>query len=727
MNQDLISIKDYLNQKGIKYTEANGELITDCVFCEKPKHLYFNVSTSQYDCKVCGQQGNIITLAKHFGDEIKSLKSGYQNKPVVKKGRVKIDSSSVERYHNQLPDRIRNYLNQRGITDDLISQYKLGYGKFYGKPWIIIPIKDEYGEYSFLKLRKDPSDETSPDKYKFYPIGSEAELFNQEALDSNDMIVICEGEFDCLILQSYGIPAITSTAGANTFKKEWFEILKPIKKIYICFDRDDAGERGSLKLVGMLEENMIGEDVYKIDLPNRMLDGKDITDYFTKHDGNVDEFFNSAERVGGRVKIDTSKFSPLSSTDLTEILGLTIKKDEENKLVTFLCELCAYTENSQFNISFNAPSSTGKSYIPTEIARLFPEIDVKEIGYCSPTAFFHDVGVINKDRGGYEVDLSRKIMIFLDQPHMMLLERLRPLLSHDKKEMTIKITDKAQKGGLKTKTIFLKGFPAVIFCSAGLVIDEQEGTRFLLLSPETNQEKIHGGISEKINKECDNQKYKEWLEGNPGRILLRERILAIRNEMVDDIKISSPESIKKIFLDNKTLLKPRHQRDIGRLISIIKAFALLNLWFRDREGNNIIANEDDIKEAMKIWGKISESQEYNLPPYVYDLYKEVILPAYRNKNTDEHGFPNGFEEGLTKQDIFNWHFKVYGRNLEDFKLRMHIIPMLETAGLISQEPDQKDKRRILTFPTAPLIAESLDNIVNDTGEENNNSQVQKTS
>ena len=85
-------------------------------------------------------------------------------------------------------------------------------------------------------------------------------------------------------------------------------------------------------------------------------------------------------------------FEPMSSRELIDTLGLTIKRDEENKLVTFLCQLSAYTKDSQFNISFNAPSSTGKSYIPTEISRLFPKEDVIEVGYCSPTAFFHDVG-----------------------------------------------------------------------------------------------------------------------------------------------------------------------------------------------------------------------------------------------------------------------------------------------------------------------------------------------
>src|SRR3989344_4249677 len=115
--------------------------------------------------------------------------------------------------------------------------------------------------------------------------------------------------------------------------------------------------------------------------------------------------------------IDTSQFKPISTTELIKILGLTIKRDEINKLLTFLAELSAYTE-----------------------------------------------------------DLSRKILIFLDQPHTMLLQHLRPMLSHDKKEIRLKITDKSQKAGLKTKNIYLKGFPTVIFCTAGLNLDEQEAT-----------------------------------------------------------------------------------------------------------------------------------------------------------------------------------------------------------------------------------------------------------
>jgi len=410
-------------------------------------------------------------------------------------------------------------------------------------------------------------------------------------------------------------------------------------------------------------------------------------------------------------KIDVSQFKPLSSQELAEILGLTIKQDEENKIVTFLCELSAYTENAQFNISFNAPSSTGKSYIPTEIARLFPEEDVMELAYCSPTAFFHDVGKYDKEKDGYTVDLSRKILIFLDQPHTLLLQHLRPLLSHDKKEISLKITDKTQKYGMKTKNILLKGYPAVIFCTAELLINEQEATRFLLLSPEINQEKIRQGISESIRKEADNENYRDWLEENPKRKLLKERIRAIKLENIREIKIAGYKKIEERFLSENKMLKPRHQRDIKRLVSIIKSFALINLWWREKNDTTITADEDDIEQAFKIWDAISISQELNLPPYIYNLYQEVILKAWNDKNGNgSEGFVEAMLLGLSRQELLQKHFEVYGRMLDTNQLRQQILPMLEIAGLIVQEADQNDKRKILIYPTIPLtISEEQNN------------------
>ena len=255
---------------------------------------------------------------------------------------------------------------------------------------------------------------------------------------------------------------------------------------------------------------------------------------------------------------------------------------------------------------------------------------------------------------------------------------------------------------MKTKNVLLKGYPAVIFCTAGLRIAEQEATRFLLLSPEVNHEKIRQGILESIKKEADAESYKSWLDENPERKLLKERIRAIKLEGIREIKIASHQKVIDRFLSENKVLKPRHQRDIKRLASLIKSFALINLWWRDRNGTTITANEDDIEQAFKIWDAISISQELNLPPYIYNLYQEVILKAWNDKNSNrDEGFAETMGElGLSRQELLQKHFEVYGRMLDTNQLRQQILPMLETAGLIVQEADPSDKRKILIYPTA---------------------------
>ncbi|MCR4334453.1 MAG: toprim domain-containing protein [Patescibacteria group bacterium] len=693
MNLTNITIKEYLIGKGIPFRESGKELIVKCFFndCDRDSkgneaHLYFSIDTGQYDCKKCGEKGNLITLAKYFGDtEPKSRKINTFN------------TELVEKCHQELPPHIREYLRKRGLTDAVIDAYKLGYGQFYRKSWITIPIKDIYGNYSFFKLRMDPV--FGNDKIT-YPKGAEAQLYDWDNLTKPSIsLVICEGELDRLLLLSKNVPTITSTHGAMTFKDEWVEKIRKDNKIYICFDKDDAGRKGSERVAKILES--IGCEIHIITLPEEVGEAGDITDYFIKLNGSVDDLFGKYAKPYPE-KIDITQFAPMSSTQLLDTLGLTIKYDAENKLATFLCELSAYTESSQFNISYNAPSSTGKSYIPTEIARLFPQDDVMEIAYCSPTAFFHDVGQYDKDKNSYLVDLSHKILIFLDQPHNELLARLRPLLSHDKKEIAIKITDKTQKNGTKTKNILLRGYPSVIFCTAGLRIDEQEATRFLLLSPEVSQDKIQQGISAIIRKEADSESFVSWLEENPDRALLKERIRAIKLENIKEINIVSPEKISERFLNKNKTLKPRHQRDIKRLLSLIKSFAMLNVWWRERDGSTITANKNDVNDAFKLWDKISVSQELNLPPYIYNLYKEVILPAWEAKNNSRN---ETFEEltgklGLSRQEVLEKHFAVYGRMLDGHQLRQQILPMLETAGLIVQEQDPNDKRKMMIFPSS---------------------------
>ncbi|MDD4940493.1 MAG: hypothetical protein PHE65_01140 [Candidatus Omnitrophica bacterium] len=384
-------------------------------------------------------------------------------------------------------------------------------------------------------------------------------------------------------------------------------------------------------------------------------------------------------------------YPPITTDELLQVLGLTIKSDEANKVITFLGLLSAYTEDSQFNIAFNAPSATGKTYIPLEIAALFPNEDVWTGGYCSPTAFFHEIGDENEN-GQIVVEFKGRILIFLDMPNPQVVQKLRPVLSHDTREISVKVTDKKKSEGLRTKNVVMVGFPVVVFCSAGLRFDEQEATRFFLLSPEVSQEKIRAAVYEKVRKEAHPEGYRVALESNPARAALRQRIAAIKEEDITEIMIPCHEAVRDGFLEDRKLLKPRDARDVGKVLALTKVFALLNLWDRPRDGSVISANEEDVANAFRLWEVIRKPQELNLPPYVYDMYINIILPMLK-------GQP--FQSGIYRQEIMRKHYEVYERSLPEWQLRREILPALEQASLIIQEPDPNDRRK--TIIKAPEI------------------------
>ena len=405
-------------------------------------------------------------------------------------------------------------------------------------------------------------------------------------LKNNDIseggyVVICEGEFDQMMLTQAGIMAITSTTGATNFKEEWITKLEAVPKIYICLDNDEAGEKGTERIINLLSLRYPTKHIHHIRLPKILQDKKmkDISDYFLAG-GTVDDLMG---RYNEQTSMDMSRFLPMTTTDILRILGLTIKKDDLNKVVVFLAMLSAFTEDSQFNILLSAPSASGKSYIPLEIAKLFPQENIMELLYVSQNAFFHENGEYDKEKNEIHIHLERKIIIFIDQPCTELLGRLRPLLSHDRKCLTSKITDKTGKGGNKTKTVVIHGYPVAIFCTASSKIDEQEATRFFVISPETTQEKLSESICAKIRSGTERHVFQKTIDNNPERNLLKERIQMIRDAHIDHIELSDGDAVRNIFLSDKQYLRPRDQRDIDRFMGIIKMSALLNLPFRQRE------------------------------------------------------------------------------------------------------------------------------------------------
>jgi hypothetical protein len=696
------TIKEYLEFKNIPFTESNGELVVKCIFsnCDidsvgNTGHLYFDADTGMYQCKKCDAKGNLITLQKHFGD-VDDIKEE------PKRNVRTVTPAMVDKCHEMLPDEIIKYLNLRGISDEIIKSHKIGYMLQYGTCWIAIPIKDINGNYSFFKLRQDPN---CGDKKMTWPSSSsdsevEAQIYDWESLImATGKVLIAEGEMDALLMKSNGVQCISGTHGAGTTKDNWMEHFNPGLEYYICYDNDNAGRTGALNMASKLLKNGC-KNISIVTLPEEVEEKGDLGDYVVRLGLPIDDLFTKYAKSYPE-KVDTSEFEEIDIQDVCKVLDATIKKDDENKIVTFISMLTTYTDDSQMNIFFNAPSSTGKSHIPLSVVDLFPKEDIITLAYCSPTAFFHEQGLYNKEKNEIVVDLSKKILIFTDMPDQALISRLRPLLSHDEKESRLKITDKAQKGGNKTKNIVLLGFPSVYFCSAEMRIDEQESTRFLMLSPSIEHEKIYQGIKQSIIKASDSKKFNDDLNSDPNRILLKNRILGIKQENISDVKIPDTDYLEKLYLKEGASVRPRQQRDIKKVISIIKGFALLNVWFIESSGDYILATKKDIDDGFNLWNKISYGQDFGLAPYLFEIYSKIIMVLWNEPGDDNLSRLLGGEgkrHSITRVEILKKHFEIYKTPLGMQKLRQQILPQLEQVGLIVQERSTEDNREMVVIP-----------------------------
>ncbi len=386
-------------------------------------------------------------------------------------------------------------------------------------------------------------------------------------------------------------------------------------------------------------------------------------------------------------------FAEMTLDDVAKVLSLTIKDDDGNKKIVFLAMLSAYTDKSQINVSLNAPSSTGKTYLATQIAKLFPAEDKIERSGASPTSFFYGEGVEDKERKAKIVSLRRKILIFYEQPNPALQEKLRVLLSHDSREVIHSLTNK--KGARnQVDMIIIEGFPATVFCSANMVLDEQETTRAILVSPESTEAKLKQAIHLQARRGSNEDEFDEWLESRPERAELMKRIVAIRDEHVDEIIIEDPDKIEQRFIKQLQALQPRHQRDMSHLQQLIKAIALLNVWHRRRSDGAVVASESDIDAAFKLWGDFFESQNLNLPPAVMSIYKKYVLPAYFEKfkqGNEKMKHAMAMEQvGITPNEVSAYYVSQEGSVLNGDHLNKQILPQLERAGVITRKKPQKE-------------------------------------
>jgi DNA primase len=193
----------------------------------------------------------------------------------------------VNSYHEALPERIGQYLNGRGIHDEILELHLIG----WDNQRITIPIFNRDGQLSYLKLAKDPEDLSGSPKM-LVPPGAATELYGWERVRAKTcQIIICEGEFDRLVLEGQGFAAVTSTGGAGVFRPEWADAFREIPEVYVCFDQDEPGRRGAERVARLIPQAKV------VELPIEVGVGGDITDYFARLGQTREDFMQLLEHA----------------------------------------------------------------------------------------------------------------------------------------------------------------------------------------------------------------------------------------------------------------------------------------------------------------------------------------------------------------------------------------------------------------------------------------------
>lgn len=147
-----------------------------------------------------------------------------------------------------------------------------GHEHFVGR--LIVPVFDEKRNVVEVYGRKISKLNEGEAKHLYLP-GPHEGVFNLEALQTSEEIILCEALIDALTFWCAGYRNVTASYGTSGFTDDHLKAFKQYgtKRVLIAYDRDEAGDTAAPKLAEKLMSE--GIDCYRIEFPK----GMDANDY----------------------------------------------------------------------------------------------------------------------------------------------------------------------------------------------------------------------------------------------------------------------------------------------------------------------------------------------------------------------------------------------------------------------------------------------------------------
>jgi hypothetical protein len=476
-----------------------------------------------------------------------------------------------------------------------------------------------------------------------------------------------------------------------------------------------------------------------------------------------------------------------------------VKRDDVLIRQVLYTGLSTYTFDPQ-NLAINSPTSEGKTYTTQKVLQYFPEDDVWSIGNMSDKALIRQKGILINSKGesiekridelkdelrnttratitiepkdddedkpqmsisdlverkkaeikkklntllddaSTLINLQGKIILFLEPPGKGVLNLIKPILSHDKLEISYPYTAKNENSGQwVTRNVIVRGWPSVIFCSTK---DESQWetwpeiqSRFLITSTNMNEEKVHDGnlliaqrkslpeaIKQKLivsDKDRDPAKksvsyLKSWIN----------RLFIVNNadhEHPNIVWIPYHEILANALPHNKGT----DNRAANRIFSFLNIVASTKVHHRPNlvygKERLVIAELEDLGEVLHI----TQKNISGIPSYKVDFYTDYFTPLYESKIAPDINTKNGKEEDIiavTTSQLCQYYKQKSGKPITSDSIRKTYLNELINNGYVDYQDSKIDGHQKIYFPIMEMPIKSQEKVDEQNLKESNDSR-----
>lgn len=282
------------------------------------------------------------------------------------------------------------YLHQRGITDEIISDFKLGFAPdawdklknafmkreipeaMLTESGLVVKRNDGDNSYSYDRFRKRVMIPISDERGRVVAFGGrivgdgepkylnspETAIFNkrkllfgldkaQKEIQKAGFALVVEGYMDVISVYAAGFRNVVASLGTAFTQEQCRSIMRRGAALYFCYDSDTAGQKATVR--GLAIAKSTGAVVKVVTIP----DGKDPDEYIRKHgveafrrvvDGAIPMMDFYMKYVADRVDVNTLEGKLQGKNELSPLLNSIREPSEQIMYISKIARLLGISE-----------------------------------------------------------------------------------------------------------------------------------------------------------------------------------------------------------------------------------------------------------------------------------------------------------------------------------------------------------------------------------------------